>query len=214
MKKLFKLLVIIISICVIFYIINCFRNYFIINNLSKISKNYTIPNNYKLNQTSLSIANDNTEWKVESEYYFKDNIYLYKNNTLLSQNSNKEINRYGVWHNNNSNEHIEFLYDDNNNLIKDELIDKENLEIPPLSTFTFCNYNISNIDFLKTIIYKEQELYKIITLYKDYKSTIWVNNNSGIIEKLEYIYNNLTYSLTNIYEENVVDEEIIIKPNF
>lgn len=214
MKKILKLIVIIISICIILYVINCFRNFFIINNLKEISKNFIIPNNYKLEQSSLSAAEDNIEWKVLSEYYFKDNIYLYKNNTTLTQNSNEETTSYGVWHDNNLNEHIEFLYDNNDNLIKDELIDKENLEIPPLSTFTFSNYNISSIDYLKTIIYKEQELYKIVTLYKDYKSTVFVNNNSGIIEKMEILYNSSIYSLTNIYEENVVTEEIIEKPNF
>lgn len=211
MKKIFKLILFMIIILIILYTINCFKNFLIINKLSEISNTHNSSNNYKILQNSSSIGNDNISWEILTEYYFKDNVYLYKNSTVLTKNSNKEISTHGVWHDTNSNEHIEFLYDNENNLIKDEVIDKENLN-SPLDTIFYRNNNFSNI--LKSIIVKENENYKIITYYQDVKEINYINYNTGIIEKNLKIYSNSTYSLTNTYEENIVTSEILKKPNF
>ena len=211
MKKILKLILFMIIILIILYTINCFRNFLIINKLSEISNTHNSSNNYKILQNSFSIDNENTSWEVLAEYYFKDNIYLYKNNTVLTRNSNKETTKYGVWHDTISNEHIEFLYDNENNLIKDELIDKENLS-SPLDNIFYNNNNFSNI--LKSIITKENGNYKIITYYKDIKEINYINYKTGLIEKKFIIHNTSTYSLTNTYEENIVTSEILKKPNF
>lgn len=212
MKKIIKIFIISISIIIVSYVINCSRNYLIINNLLENAQNFKISNNYELKQNSLSTATDNIEWEVLSQYYCKDNVYLYKNSTILTRNLNKEITNYGVWHDYNSNEHIEFLYDNDNNLIEDKLIDKEDLEFSPLSSIIFDNF--SNIDLLKSFIFKENDLYKIVTFYSTFKSIMYINSNTGIIEKLNYIYENSSYTLINLYKENVVTDEIMKKPNF
>lgn len=211
MKKSKKVFIILVIIFVILFCINCVRNYFIFNKLFEKSNSFDFSNNYKIVQKSNSMGTDNVIWDVVSEYYCKDNIYLYKNNTILTQNSNKEITKYGVWDNKNSNEHIEFLYDDDNNIIKDELIDKENLEIP-LNTIIFSNNNFSNI--FKSIILSENETYKITSYYNEFKEIIYVNKNTGLIDELSYIYNNSLYTITNTYEKNVVTSEMVEKPNF
>ena len=211
MKKIIKFFIIIISIIIILYLINFFRNYLIINELLVKAKNFKISNNYELKQTSLSTSVDNISWEVLSEYYCKDNIYLYKNTTTLTKNLNKETTTYGVWHNKNSNEHIEFIYD-NNSLMKDEVIDKEKLELPPLSSLVFNNF--SDLNYLKSIVLKENDVYKIQIFHKNYKSILYINSNTGIIESLNYIYNDSSYTLINSYEENIITDEMIKKPNF
>ena len=60
----------------------------------------------------------------------EDNIYLYKENRTSKEDSENELDNYAIWYDSNTNESIEFMYDDNNNLVRQEVVHK--LETLPI----------------------------------------------------------------------------------
>ena len=212
MRKVLKIIIIIIVILILLYAIFCFRNYFIIKKLLEKSRNLDVANNYKIVQNISATTVD-----ILGEFYLKDNNYLYKENRTWKEDSENELDNYAIWYDSNTNEFIEFMYDDNNNLVQQEVVHK--LETLPIDTITFYKHdNFSDGNFyniLKTIISKEGDYYKITTYFSDEKDIIYVNQDSGVIEKFSIVRSdNTTYTVTSSYEANVVTDEMIEKPIF
>lgn len=205
MKKFFKIICILIGIVLVLFIINFFRNYFILKNIYEIGNSFDPGPNFHINKISEMKISDIEEIV---DFYYKDGKYLNieEHKNIDTGISDKNISFYDE----KINEYYKVIIDENGNIITNETenqINKSNY----IEQIIYCNsYNFGYL--LKKHIFKiirEDENCYVFSSEKD--TDIYVNKKTGLMERL--ISEKLGYDVKFTFEENTVKDEDINKYN-
>ena len=192
MKKIYKILITIITILLLLFLINFVRNYFILKIIYNAGNSFNQGDNYKI-QEKINTSHSNDTISI----YYLNNKYLYE-----EKNDKEEYIRI-IFQNLNNNEYSEFISNASGTLTPVYVQEQDN-KSEYIKQFIYCkNYKFS--DLLKNnifkIIKKDNECY-IINISNQYE---YINKKNGLLTKIKSSINNIDIEI--IFEKNVVDEK-------
>lgn len=189
-----KFLLMLITIFIMLFVINFFRNYFIIKKIYDLGSKFEISENYHV-QEKINTSNS----KIVINYYYLDKKYLY-----IEEEQNKNYNRI-IFHNLGTEEYSEFTANENGELI---LTDNQgqNSKSDFIEAFIYCkSYKFSEL--LKKNIFKiiktDGENY-IINMHNQDE---YIDKETGLLKQVKSNKNNIDVEV--IFEKNVVDSRTI-----
>lgn len=205
MKRIFFKTIIVIFACVFcIFILNSVRNLMILNNLFEKNERFQMPLNYKIIQT-INIKEKNRVTNIIDEYYEKDNIFL-----CVSRMKNENVENIKKIYYDEKERVYKSIYSNENNEIISDNIDKKSV-ISPIYGLFFKRESYDYKSILKmcfSIIKSENNCYRIIKIDNS-DGYIYINSETGLIEKIESITENSVSYIDFQYEENCVTEELI-----
>ena len=193
MKKFLCCVMCLIILCILIFIIIFFRNYIILKKIYELGNNFNPGENYSIRErTTTSIGTS------AINYYFMDNKYIYIEEL---DNGYKSL----VFHNLNTDEYNEFIFDENGEAIlvnNPQNNNKSNI----IDSIIYCkSYNFSSLlkQHIFKIIEEDEEHYIIyINNQKEY-----INKSNGLLTKIKSEQNNIDMEI--LFEKDSVDESMI-----
>lgn len=206
MKKILHWIIIFFIVIVFLFFINGIRNFIILKRIYNLNKNFVPATNYSIRYE----ANSPFFGKTKINYYFKDNIYFFKEIITINQ-TNKEYDSF-IWHNLETDEFIALTSDENGKLVNDENQEKTNISM--LDGYILFGEDYS-LDFNRlfiinmfNIIQIKDNCYEIKVDNNDFQKD-YINKETGLLQK---IITKDNVVITMLYEQNNVTLEDISKP--